>query len=119
VHHARVVTEMNRLRMHALQPSQRIRPRFPIAVLAGPDRQIRLIGLAVDFRGVRGVADHHDPAIWSVDKDALMSDRVAGSRDHSHTVCNLRVAVNQEMAQPTTPVKPGDEIAFFPPVTGG
>ena len=31
----------------------------------------------------------------------------------------LRVAVNQEMAQPTTPVKPGDEIAFFPPVTGG
>jgi molybdopterin synthase sulfur carrier subunit len=31
----------------------------------------------------------------------------------------LRVAVNQEMAQPSTPVKPGDEIAFFPPVTGG
>ena len=31
----------------------------------------------------------------------------------------LRVAVNQEMAQPTTPVKPGDEVAFFPPVTGG
>ncbi len=31
----------------------------------------------------------------------------------------LGVAVNQEMAQPATPVKPGDEIAFFPPVTGG
>lgn len=31
----------------------------------------------------------------------------------------LRVAVNQEMAQPSTPVKPGDEVAFFPPVTGG
>ena len=31
----------------------------------------------------------------------------------------LRVAVNQEMAQPTTPVQAGDEIAFFPPVTGG
>jgi sulfur-carrier protein len=31
----------------------------------------------------------------------------------------LRVAVNQEMAQPTTPLKPGDEVAFFPPVTGG
>ena len=26
---------------------------------------------------------------------------------------------SQEMAQPTTPVKPGDEVAFFPPVTGG
>ncbi len=31
----------------------------------------------------------------------------------------VRVAVNQEMAQPVTPVKPGDEVAFFPPVTGG
>lgn len=31
----------------------------------------------------------------------------------------LRVAVNQDMAQPGTPVKAGDEVAFFPPVTGG
>jgi len=31
----------------------------------------------------------------------------------------VRVAVNHAMAQPTTPLKPGDEVAFFPPVTGG
>jgi molybdopterin synthase sulfur carrier subunit len=31
----------------------------------------------------------------------------------------LRVAVNHAMADPATPVKAGDEIAFFPPVTGG
>jgi molybdopterin synthase sulfur carrier subunit len=31
----------------------------------------------------------------------------------------LRVAVNQSMAEPTTPVAAGDEVAFFPPVTGG
>jgi molybdopterin synthase sulfur carrier subunit len=31
----------------------------------------------------------------------------------------LLVAVNQEMALPTTQLKPGDEVAFFPPVTGG
>ena len=31
----------------------------------------------------------------------------------------LRVAVNQVMARPGTPVKAGDEVAFFPPVTGG
>ena len=30
-----------------------------------------------------------------------------------------RVAVNQQIADLATPVKPGDEIAFFPPVTGG
>jgi molybdopterin synthase sulfur carrier subunit len=30
-----------------------------------------------------------------------------------------RVAVNRQMANPGTPIKPGDEVAFFPPVTGG
>ena len=28
-------------------------------------------------------------------------------------------AVNQEMAQGDTPVSDGDEVGFFPPVTGG
>lgn len=32
---------------------------------------------------------------------------------------NLRVAVNQEMGNLDTPLKAGDEVAFFPPVTGG
>jgi molybdopterin synthase sulfur carrier subunit len=31
----------------------------------------------------------------------------------------VRVAVNQDMATPQTTLKPGDEVAFFPPVTGG
>jgi sulfur-carrier protein len=31
----------------------------------------------------------------------------------------IRTAVNQDMVQPTAPIKTGDEIAFFPPVTGG
>lgn len=30
-----------------------------------------------------------------------------------------RVAVNQDMADGGTPVKDGDEVAIFPPVTGG
>jgi molybdopterin synthase sulfur carrier subunit len=32
---------------------------------------------------------------------------------------NLRVAVNQDMARLESPIAEGDEIAFFPPVTGG
>ncbi len=31
----------------------------------------------------------------------------------------LRAAVNQDFATPDAPVGPGDEVAFFPPVTGG
>ena len=31
----------------------------------------------------------------------------------------LRSALNQEMVQPAAAIKAGDEIAFFPPVTGG
>lgn len=31
----------------------------------------------------------------------------------------VRSAVNQEHVPPDHPVEPGDEVAFFPPVTGG
>lgn len=32
---------------------------------------------------------------------------------------NLRIAVNQRMAGMDAPLQDGDEVAFFPPVTGG
>jgi len=31
----------------------------------------------------------------------------------------VRAAVNQDMAPPTSALRAGDEVAFFPPVTGG
>ena len=31
----------------------------------------------------------------------------------------IRIAVNQDYAKPGDAVGPGDEVAFFPPVTGG
>jgi molybdopterin synthase sulfur carrier subunit len=31
----------------------------------------------------------------------------------------VKAAVNQDMVPLTAPVKAGDEVAFFPPVTGG
>jgi molybdopterin synthase sulfur carrier subunit len=31
----------------------------------------------------------------------------------------VRIAVNHDIARPDTPIRAGDEVALFPPVTGG
>lgn len=33
--------------------------------------------------------------------------------------CQVLVAVNREMADDATRIRPGDEVALFPPATGG
>lgn len=46
----------------------------------------------------------------------------ARSPGHAGAFANprtIRAAVNQDFAGPDHPVAAGDEIAFFPPVTGG
>jgi molybdopterin synthase sulfur carrier subunit len=46
------------------------------------------------------------------------------ARDSAHAAAfhnrtKIRCAVNQEFSAPSSRVRPGDEVAFFPPVTGG
>lgn len=46
------------------------------------------------------------------------------TRDAAHAAAfesrrTVRCAVNQDFARLEDPVRPGDEVAFFPPVTGG
>lgn len=50
--------------------------------------------------------------------DWLRARDAAGMAAFAETAI-VRAAVNQEFAQPDTPVRDGDEVAFFPPVTGG
>jgi sulfur-carrier protein len=52
----------------------------------------------------------------------LMTWLAGRSPGHASAFVNrrtVRCAVNQEFADPATRVGPGDEVAFFPPVTGG
>ena len=60
------------------------------------------------------------------DSVATVADLIAylAELDRRHAAAfqnreTVRCAVNQEFAEVTTILRPGDEIAFFPPVTGG
>lgn len=55
---------------------------------------------------VRGLLD------WLATRGPNYADALA----HRHV---LRVAVNHSFAQPQDAVRPDDEVAVFPPVTGG
>jgi molybdopterin synthase sulfur carrier subunit len=59
-----------------------------------------------------GVATVGDLAAW------LQSRDERGARAFAEPTL-VRAAVNQDFATPATPVTDGDEVAFFPPVTGG
>jgi len=58
---------------------------------------VATVGAVRDFLVARGGA-------WA---EALASDRA------------LRMAFDQVMCAPETPIREGGEVAFFPPVTGG
>jgi molybdopterin synthase sulfur carrier subunit len=50
---------------------------------------------------------------------ALLRRRGAGHAEALADLAAIRVAVNQDFAEFDHRLAPGDEIAFFPPVTGG
>ena len=72
-------------------------------------------------------------------KEMLQTEKLSISIEHASTVAmllshlqeksplwrkslssaQLMIAVNQEMSQAGVALKSGDEVAFFPPVTGG
>ncbi len=70
-----------------------------------------------------GIAEESVAPPAGVDTVAGLLDWLRGrSAQHAAALADpalVRIAVNQDYAQPDHPVRPGDEIALFPPVTGG
>ena len=69
-------------------------------------RDAEEIDLPADISTIAGLRAHlrSRGGAWA---DALAESRL------------LRTALNQDMAQPAAAIQTGDEVAFFPPVTGG
>ena len=65
--------------------------------------QVDLPGEVIDVAGLTA---------WLRDRGATWERELAPGKP-------FRIAVNQDMAAADTPVVNGDEVAFFPPVTGG
>lgn len=59
-----------------------------------------------------GVSDVAGLTAWLRQRGGAWADELAEGRAY-------RVAVNQDMAEGATALKDGDEVAIFPPVTGG
>jgi molybdopterin synthase sulfur carrier subunit len=70
-----------------------------------------------------GVAEQElSPPAEVTDVGGLMRWLAAQGGGHAEAFADprqIRAAVNQDFAGPDHPVRAGDEVAFFPPVTGG
>ena len=60
-----------------------------------------------------------DAVTLDTDQTATVADAWRLATDGAPMPSNVLAAVNQEYATTETAVNDGDEIAFFPPVTGG
>jgi molybdopterin synthase sulfur carrier subunit len=54
-----------------------------------------------------------------LDNSLTAAEIWAQASNNSPLPANLLIAINQEYADKNAMVKAGDEVAFFPPVTGG
>ena len=60
----------------------------------------------------RDVATVHALLAWLSQRGGSWTHELAPGRA-------VRIAVNHDIAQNDTPIRAGDEVALFPPVTGG
>jgi sulfur-carrier protein len=74
------------------------------------------------LREALGVAEERVERPEGVASVAALRQHLAargGEWQRLTTVKNLRCAINQDMARDDSALADGDEVAFFPPVTGG
>ena len=83
--------------------------KVKVLFFAGLREQLGVPSLEVDLPGVTTVAGLKS---FLAGKGGAWQEALSGKK-------LVRAAVNQDMAGPAAGIKAGDEVAFFPPVTGG
>lgn len=76
----------------------------------------------VFFASLREVIGTHSVEVYATNMAELFESLASLLGDdavRALQVKNVRMAVNQELVAPDVEIRPGDEIAFLPPVTGG
>ena len=94
------------------------RPR----VEAGMNPPLRILYFAWVRQKIGLAGEEVSPPAEVVDIAGLMQWLAGRSPGHAAAFADpaqVRAAVNQEFCGPDHPVAAGDEVAFFPPVTGG
>ncbi|WP_044408206.1 molybdopterin converting factor subunit 1 [Thiomicrospira microaerophila] len=73
------------------------------------------------LRETFGQAQEQVPAQFRTVGELVQSLAERGEQWRTHLLESnaIQVAVNHDIAHRETPIKAGDEVAFFPPVTGG
>ena len=74
------------------------------------------------LREAVGTAEEQITLPASITNAGALLEHLAASDDQKKFAFegqDIRMAVNQEQATLATPIAPGDEVALFPPVTGG
>jgi molybdopterin synthase sulfur carrier subunit len=70
------------------------------------------------FASLRDIMGRADDKV-SFDKDEVTVAELWGKLSDTPMPDSILVAVNMEYTDSAHVIKPGDEVAFFPPVTGG
>ena len=80
--------------------------------------EVRVLFFA-SLREALPVAELSWPLMAATTLGELRTALRAQGEDWAALDSTLMMAVNQTLVQPEARVQPGDEVAFFPPVTGG
>jgi molybdopterin synthase sulfur carrier subunit len=91
-----------------------------VSEVASRPFKVRYFAWLKQRTGCAGEEIEADPGLLTVaDLMVLLGERHPRFAEAAAARGVVRCAVNHDYAEPEAAIRPGDEIAFFPPVTGG